>query len=94
MIHANNARVIAETINEEKKKPKYIWKVLNDRIEYAVSRGDFHLEFSESFDLRFEEHRKEVKRKLEELGYKVEYRRFMVGNRDYQMWLNKYFISW
>ena len=36
MIHANDARVIAETINEEKKKPKYIWKVLNDRIEYAV----------------------------------------------------------
>lgn len=94
MIHANNARVIAETINEEKKKPKYIWKVLNNRIEYAMNRGEFSIEFSETFDLRFDEHRKEVKRKLEEYGYKVEYRKFMDGDRDYQMWLNKYFISW
>lgn len=94
MIHANDARVIAETINAEKKSPKYIWKVLNDRIEYAMNRGDFSIEFSETFDLRFDEHRKEVKRKLEEYGYKVEYRRFMVGDRDWQMWLNKYFISW
>lgn len=94
MIHANDARVIAETINVEKKKPSYIWKLLDDRIEYAMNRGDFSIEFSETFDLRFNEHRKEVKRKLEELGYKVEYRRFMVGDRDWQMWLNKYFISW
>lgn len=94
MINAICAHRFAECVNAEKKNPKYIWKVLNDRIEYAMNRGEFHIEFSETFNLRFDEHRKEVKRKLEELGYKVEYRRFMVGDRDWQMWLNKYFISW
>lgn len=94
MIHANDAHVIAEVINEEIRKPKYIWKVLNDRIEYAASRGDFCIEFSESFDFRFEEHRKEVKRKLEELGYKVEYRKMVIDGRECQIYLNKYFISW
>ena len=94
MIQANDAHTIAEVINEEIKKPKYIWKALNDRIEYAASRGDFCIEFSESFDYRFEEHRKEVKRKLEEFGYKVEYRSFMVGDKYHQMRLNQYFISW
>lgn len=94
MINAMYAHNFAECVQEEKKNPKYIWKVLNDCIEYAMNRGEFSIEFSETFDLRFDEHRKEVKRKLEEYGYKVEYRKFMDGDRDYQMWLNKYFISW
>lgn len=94
MTNAAYARYFAESVLADKSRPDYIWSVLNERIEQAMYRGQFHIEFSETFDLRFNEHRKEVKRKLEEYGYKVEYRRFMVGDRDYQMWLNKYFISW
>lgn len=94
MVNAMYAHRFAECVKEEKKNPKYIWKVLNDRIEYAMNRGEFSIEFSETFDFRFDEHRKEVKRKLEEYGYKVEYRRFEIGGKDWQMYLNKYFISW
>lgn len=94
MVDAAYAHQFAESVLADKNRPDYIWSVLNERIEQAMCRGKFNVEFSETFDLRFKEHRKEVKRKLEELGYKVKYRRFVIGDRDYQIYLNQYFISW
>lgn len=78
------------------RKPVNVWDKVFDRIGEEADNGRFMLVFDEEKEnVRFKEHRKEVKQKLEELGYSVSYRRV----RDDDDWCgvayhNCYTIEW
>lgn len=94
MIAANEAREIVKKANSYYYSPEYPWDVLNDEIQRASNDRKNYYEYSERFLPHFHEHRKEVKQKLEQLGYEVEYRKFTEGDRDYQNTYNVYYIRW
>ena len=88
---ASEFREIAEAVRR-----KDAWDILFDRIKHESKKGKFGLTFDEKEEhICFQQHRKEVKSMLEELGFKVEYRRV----RDHDPWgfisyHNQYSIKW
>lgn len=92
MITAKEAHLLAET-----RRLENAWDKLFERIEKEANNGNFTLIFDEEIEnVFFEEHRKEVKKKLEDLGYEVSYSRmkdqdFYYGGYCFH---NKYAISW
>lgn len=86
----------AHVITQLARKPIDPWNKLFNRIKEEAEHGQFMLVFDEEAEgVRFKEHRKEVKKKLEELGYFVSYRR----QRDNDDWYveayhNRYVIEW
>lgn len=94
MISANKAKEIAKEANAYYNSPEYPWDVLNEEIQKTSKNGKNYLTYSTNTFPAFHENRKEVRRKLEELGYQVEYRRFSEGDRDYQYTYNVYYIKW
>ena len=88
---ALEARALAEY-----KKRNNVWDKVLERIEEEAKRGRFILIFDEEKEnVRFEEHRKTVKEKIEKWGYRVSYRRV----RDSDDWCghtfhNEYTIEW
>lgn len=74
--------------------PNYPWEILNDLISEAM-KDSYSLEYSTKFYPVFHEHRKEVKRILEEeYGFKVEYHRVKEYNDGYNYQYNVFNISW
>ena len=66
----------AYKITEIARKPIDAWDKLFDRIRETAEKGYSALIFDEEKEkVRFKEHRKEVKNKLEELGYRVSHAR-------------------
>lgn len=86
----------ARAITEIARTPKNAWHKLFERIKEEAEHGNFRLVFDEDKEgVSFSENRKEVKRKLEELGYECSYRR--VANEPYffnSLYHNEYTISW
>lgn len=91
-MYAANARAITEIA----RTPKNAWHKLFERIKEEAEHGNSTLVFDEERECAtFSEHRKEVKKKLEELGYECSYRR--IADREYffpNTYHNEYTISW
>lgn len=91
-MYAINARAITEIARQ----PKDAWKKLFERIKEEAEHGNYTLVFDEVIEgVSFNEHRKEVKKKLEELGYECSYRR--VKNEAYffnDLYHNEYTVGW
>lgn len=91
-MYAVNAHAIAEIA----RIPEDAWFKLFSRIKKEAERGNFMLVFDENEEgVVFSENRKEVKKKLEELGYECSYRR--VKNEPYffnDLYHNEYTIKW
>ena len=91
-MYAVNARAITEIARQ----PKNAWQKLFERIKEEAENGKSVLVFDENKEgACFSEHRKEVKKKLEELGYECSYRR--VQDEPYffnSLYHNEYTISW
>lgn len=91
-MYAVNARAITEIARQ----PKNAWQKLFERIKEEAEHGNFMLVFDEDNEgVSFVENRKEIKAKLEELGYKCSYRR--IKNENYffnDLYHNEYTISW
>ena len=91
-MYARDAHVLTELA----RKPIKPWDKLFNRIKEEAEHGQFMLIFDEEAEkVTFKEHRKEVKSKLEELGYSVTYSR----QRDSDDWCgvtyhNRYVIEW
>ena len=86
----------AHAITESARQPKNVWNKLFERIKEEAEHGKFMLVFDEDKeDVSFSEHRKEVKRKLEELGYECAYRR-VANEPDFlnSLYHNEYTICW
>ena len=74
--------------------PAYPWEILNDLISEAM-KDSCSLEYSTKKYPAFHEHRKEVKRILEEeYGFKVEYHRVKENDEWYNYQYNVFNISW
>ena len=74
--------VDAYKITEIARKPIDAWDKLFDCIKRTAEKGYSVLVFDEEKEnVRFKEHRKEVKKRLEELGYRVSHAR--VRDDDY-----------
>lgn len=74
--------------------PTYPWEILNDLISEAM-KDSCSLEYSTKKYPAFHEHRKEVKRILEEeYGFKVEYHRVKENDGWYGYQYNVFNISW
>ena len=74
--------------------PTYPWEILNDLISEAM-KDSCSFEYSTKVYPAFHEHRKEVKRILEEeYGFKVEYRRVKENDGYYDYQYNIFYISW
>lgn len=72
----------------------YPWEILNDLISEVMKDG-CSLEYSTKQYPAFHEHRKEVKRILEEeYGFKVEYHRVKENDGGYDCQYNVFNISW
>lgn len=95
MIRANEAKNKTDAVIARKEKDALPWRRLENEIKKAISRGEYNLHFEERIDSKFVENRKEIKNRLEDLGYKVEYHRFIYDScyRPY-IYLNCYDISW
>ena len=91
-MYAVNARAITEIARQ----PKNAWHKLFERIKEEAENGKSTLIFDEDNEgVIFSEHRKKVKKKLEELGYECSYRR--VKNEEYffnNQYHNEYTVSW
>lgn len=91
MITAKEAYHVAKVKNSQT-----TWDKLFARIEENANNGKFSLIFDEEIEkAHFSEHRKEVQKKLEDLGYNVYYER--VKDRDYYNgynYHNQYKIIW
>lgn len=91
-MYAVNARAITDIA----RSPKNAWHKLFERIKEEAEHGNSTLIFDEQREcVVFSEHRKEVKKKLEELGYECSYRR--VADEDYfymNTYHNEYTVSW
>ena len=91
-MYAVNARAITEIARQ----PKNAWQKLFERIKEEAENGKSVLVFDENKEgACFSEHRKEVKKKLEELGYECSYHR--VQDEPYffnSLYHNEYTISW
>lgn len=86
---AHIAAVVANT-------PIDPWTKLFNRIKEEATKGNFMLLFDEETEkVKFKEHRKEVKNKLEALGYSVTYSRHK-DTDDYNgdTYHNRYVIEW
>lgn len=88
--------VDARAITEIARQPKGAWQKLFERIKEEAECGKSVLIFDEEKQgVRFSEHRKEIKKKLEELGYECSYRR--VPSEPYffnDLYHNEYTVSW
>lgn len=86
----------AYKITEETYKPVDAWDKLFEKIKERAENGFYQLCFDEETEgVRFKEERKEVKRKLEELGYIVTYSRQLDANGYFgQKYHNFYRVSW
>lgn len=86
----------AHVITELARKPINPWDKLFNRIKEEAEHGQFILLFDEEAEkVTFKEHRKEVKRKLEELGYIVTYSRQRNSDDWYGItYHNRYVIEW
>ena len=91
-MYAVNARAITEIARQ----PKNAWHRLFERIKEEAENGNSTLIFDEEKELvMFSEHRKEVKNKLEELGYECSYRRVPDNISFYaNTYHNEYTVSW
>lgn len=77
-----------------KNDPNYPWEILNDLISEAM-KTKCSLEYSTKLYPPFHEHRKEIKRILEEkYGFKVEYHRVKEYYNGYDYQYNVFNISW
>lgn len=83
-------------ITEIARKPVNPWNKLFDGIRKAAEKGHSTLTFDEESEgVRFAEHRKEVKKKLEKLGYVVSYSRLMDKDCYFdEAYHNCYVVSW
>ena len=91
MITALHARTITENV-----RAKTAWDKLFKLIDTNAKLGNSMVIFDEeSENAKFEEHRKEVKKKLEELGYRVDYSRVRDSDDWYgESFHNRYVIYW
>lgn len=86
----------AHAITELARKPISPWNKLFNRIKEEAEHGQFMLLFDEEAEeVRFNEHRKDVKRELELLGYSVTYSRQKDSDDWYgEAYHNRYVIKW
>ena len=86
----------AHAITELARKPIDPWNKLFNRIKEEAEHGQFMLLFDEEAEgVKFKEHRKDVKSKLEELGYGVTYSRQRDSDDYYgETYHNRYVIEW
>lgn len=91
-ITALDARIITETA----KVPIGAWAKLFELIKENAQLGYSMLIFDEEKEnVKFKEHRKEVKKKLEELGYNVTYSRVKYSDNWHgEIYHNRYIINW
>ena len=91
-MHATYARAITEIANAR----KGAWHKLFQRIKEEAEQGNSKLVFDEERQcVSFTEHRKEVKKKLEELGYECSYRRVAdIESFWPNTYHNEYTVSW
>lgn len=98
MISAFEAKKGSDKVWELRNDKNYAWEILNKSIEKAIKFGQYMVVFEETEYCRFYEDRKNVKEKLENMGYKVEYKRYRVVNYKKtdipNEYLNIYTISW
>lgn len=89
-IPAIYARHLANEVNN-----RTVWDKLCEKIKKASSMGEYMCVFNEvEENSYFSETRKEVKAKLESMGYIVEYRRVPVPEVSSNEYHNKYIIRW
>lgn len=88
--------VDAHAITELARKPIDPWNKLFNRIKEEAEHGQFMLLFDEEAEgVKFKEHRKDVKKELELLGYSVSYSRQRDGDDYYgETYHNRYVIEW
>ena len=91
-IKAIDARIITEAA----KIPVDAWTKLFELIKETAQLGHSMLVFDEEKEnVKFQEHRKEVKKELEELGYVVSYSRVKDSDDWYaETYHNRYVINW
>ena len=89
-IPAIYARNLANEVNN-----RTVWDKLCEKIKRASCRGEYLCIFNEiEEDCYFSETRKEVKAKLESMGYIVEYSRVPVPECSSNEYHNRYIIRW
>ena len=86
----------AHAITELARKPINPWDKLFNRIKEEAEHGQFMLLFDEEVEgVKFKEHRKDVKKELELLGYSVSYSRQRDSDDYYgEIYHNRYVIEW
>ena len=86
----------AHAITELARKPINPWDKLFERIKEEAERGHFILVFDEEKErVKFLEHRREVKKELEELGYIVSHCRVKDDDDYYgETYHIRYTINW
>lgn len=89
MISAMTAHNIYETAKANK---RLAWLQLEEAITKAAENGECMVVFKTTPGMNFPEHRKDVKKKLEDLGYEVAYRHY----EEDRGWISGdiYTISW
>lgn len=89
-IPAIYARYLANEVNN-----RTVWDKLCEKIKQASSRGEYLCVFNEiEEDCYFSETRKEVKAKLESMGYFVEYSRVPAPECSSNEYHTRYIIRW
>lgn len=91
-ITALDARIMTEMA----KVKMSAWAKLFELVEETAQSGHSKLIFDEEKEnVKFEEHRSEVKKELEKLGYNVVYKRVKDINDWYgETYHNRYVINW
>lgn len=91
-IRANEAKRLTEIAN----RPADAWDKLFEKIKKKAEEGYSSVIFDEEIEQAwFKEHRKEVKKKLEEMGYRVDYRRMINSDSDWgNDYHNEYCVGW
>ena len=85
----------ANLITTAARSPEDPWEKLFKRIMQEAKRGQSMLVFDEEVEsVKFVEHRKDVKKKLEDLGYCVSYSRIKDTDNYIDAFHNRYVIEW
>ena len=100
IISAKSANKLRNHHEVQKQWDDFAWNRLFTEILGAATQGKNYLTFYETEFSYFHEKRREVKERLENLGYNVTYKRFLldsptqVGENNNKVYRNKYFINW
>lgn len=91
-IRANEAKQLTEIAN----RPADAWEKLFEKIKKKAEEGCSSVIFDEEIEKAwFKENRKGVKKKLEDMGYSVDYRRILNSDSDWgNDYHNEYCVGW